>query len=179
MVDRATPHSIINVHALAQQMGTDPEETRIVAERFFASLVGIEGDLTDAPVAASSGSQVQPGQVKSILHHIATDLRQPLPDAVESLGERMTDLAAEARARLSVLASRITTGVASIDVAGARQNGTGKFAKFRDKTAEIAATEIGLQVMGYGEKALDRARDLAAKMLPEAKRADAPKLPGE
>ena len=179
MFEKTAPHSIINVRALAQQMGTDPEETRVVAERFFASLAGAEGDLSEALIAASHGSQVKPKQVKSILDHLASDLCHPLPDTAETLSERVADLAGGARSHLSTLADRVTTGVASIDVAELRKDGAQKLAELRDRAAEIDAADIGQQIKGYGEKALEGARDLAEKIRPNAERADVPKLPQE
>lgn len=59
MFEQAANRSIVDVCALATHLGTDPEETRMVAERFFASLAGTESDLSEALIAASRGSQVK------------------------------------------------------------------------------------------------------------------------
>ncbi|QUL38361.1 hypothetical protein [Erythrobacter sp. JK5] len=158
------PKPIIDVHALAERMAITPEEAQRLGERFFTSLAKAESSLGEALIAASRNSRVRPKQVKGMLDLFAADFRAPLPPETESLGERVSDLASDARDRLTGMKDRVATGIAAIDVAALREEGGEKVARLRQRAAEIDVAEIGDQARELGARAVDGARDLAGQV---------------
>lgn len=164
-MSKSVPSSeIINIHALAELMGSEPEDVKRAGQQFFTRLSSRDGGLSDAMIAASRGSKVKPKQMKSMLDLFAEDFKKPLPEQPKSLSERLTNAVEDVRDKASETVERITSGVASIDVAALRQEGADKVAELRERAAAVEASDLADQAKEMGDKAITGARDLASKV---------------
>lgn len=153
MSDSVDRKPIINLHVLADRLGLPPKDIQLICRRIFSVLSKGEGALGQELRAVAEGTDAEPKAVFELLEFLAGEMRKPVSPRQESLRERASDLADDAREKVVELKDRVSKGVASIDVASLREDGAEKVAELRERAANVDLTEIADQAKELGNKA--------------------------
>ncbi len=164
MLERNSNRPIIDIRLLAKQLDLGPEETQMICRRLFWKIAEGQGALGQEVQAVAEGSNVDPATARVLAELLARDLRRPIPPTNETLGMRASELAEDAREKISELEDRVTASAGSIDVASLREDGAQKVAQLRDRAAEVDVSEVTDQAKEFGHKAANGVKGLVGRV---------------